>query len=199
MLKTSIYLLIFLTLTILFYCGGRTGSATPALEIPKPLQDDKLNYKRSGSNLMEDLYGELVDKSSELKELENNLDGFKTTLEELKDKFNNYDSKSNNYYTSSEHRANSIADSLLRKKMTAILASSKNKYSNKKEELNSLLKVIAENGGTLNDHHIALKILLTLPIIERYQTENLLNKKDFKELIKEQEKLIEETGRLTPK
>jgi hypothetical protein len=33
----------------------------------------------------------------------------------------------------------------------------------------------------------ALKVILTIPIIERYQTENLLNKTGFKELIKNSE------------
>ena len=201
MIKSSIYILILLSLTVLFYCGSKPDTTTTNQEIPEALQEDRLeiSYKRSGDNLMEELYQELVDKTAELKKLEDDIGSYVPQLGKVKDKFDNYDRKSDQYYSSSENRVTSIADSSLRKRLEIILTSSKKQYLTNIEELNSLLRLIQQNHVGLNDHHIALKVILTLPIIERYQIENLINKTDLIELIEEQKALIKATNSLTPK
>ncbi len=188
--------------TLLISCGGQTDNNKPTQqETPKALQDSKLDiksYSRSG-DLTEELYLELVDKTPALKKLEEDLDAFGPKPNELKDKFNQYDGKSNNYYSSANYKASAIQDSLLKKKIIGLITTSNNKYSTKTAELNSLLKQISKNGATLNDHHSVLKIVLTLPIIEKYQDDNKPNNKEFKDLINQQEKLILRTDSLTPK
>ena len=107
--------------------------------------------------------------------------------------------ESNRYYSSANNIASSITDSLLKNKIMTLITTSNNKYSTKTEELNSLLKQISKNDATLDDHHSVLKIVLTLPIIGKYQDDNKPNKKEFKDLIIQQEKLILRTDSLTPK
>jgi hypothetical protein len=189
-------------LTLLFSCGNKQigDNATTKQETPKALQDDKLeikSYSRSG-DLTEELYQELVGKNPALKKLEDDLDAFRPKPNELTDKFNKYDSKSNSYYSSANYKAAAITDSLLRMKILSLITTSNKQYSTKTAELNSLLKQIAKNGATLNDHHSVLKIVLTLPMIEKYQDDNKPDKKEFKNLIKQQEDLIERTDSLTP-
>ncbi len=188
--------------TLLFSCGNKeTGdNATTKQETPEALQDDKLeikSYSRSG-DLTEELYQELVGKNPALKKLEDDLDAFRPKPKELTDKFNKYDSKSNSYYSSANYKAAAITDSLLRMKIFSLITTSNKQYSTKTAELNSLLKQISKNGATLNDHHSVLKIVLTLPMIEKYQDDNKPDKKEFKNLIKQQEDLIERTDSLTP-
>lgn len=190
-------------LTLLISCGGgQTDNNNPTKqETPKALQDDKLeikSYSRSG-DLTEELYQELVGKTPALKKLEDDLDAFRPKPNELNDKFNQFDSKSNSFYSSANYKATAITDSVLRKKIISIIMTSNKKYTSKTAELNSLLKQISNNGATLNDHHSVLKIVLTLPIIEKYQDDNKPNKKEFKDLINQQEKLILRTDSLTPK
>jgi len=189
-------------LTLLLSCDNKRmdNNATTKQETPVALQDDKLeikSYSRS-SDLTEELYQELVDKTPALKKLEDDLDAFGPKPIELTDKFNKYDSKSNSYYSSANNKATAISDSLLRMKILALITTSSNQYSAKTAELNSLLKQISKNGSTLNDHHSVLKIALTLPIIEKYQDDNKLDKKEFENLIKQQENLIEKTDSLIP-
>ena len=189
-------------LTLLLSCDNKRmdNNATTKQETPEALQDDKLeikSYSRS-SDLTEELYQELVDKTPALKKLEDDLDAFGPKPIELTDKFNKYDSKSNSYYSSANNKATAISDSLLRMKILALITTSSNQYSAKTAELNSLLKQISKNGSTLNDHHSVLKIALTLPIIEKYQDDNKLDKKEFENLIKQQENLIEKTDSLIP-
>ena len=198
----NIFGIIFI-LTLLVSCGGgQTENNKPTQqETPKALQDSKLeikSYSRSG-DLTEELYQELVGKTPALKKLEDDFDAFILKPNDLKDKFNQYDSKSNSYYNSANYKATAISDSLLKKKIISLIMTSNNKYSAKTAELNMLLKQISKDGATLNDHHSVLKIVLTLPMIEKYQDDNKPNKKDFKDLINQQEKLIIQTDSLTPK
>jgi predicted transcriptional regulator len=189
-------------LTLFISCGGQTDNNNPTQkENPKALQDAKLNlksYSRS-SDLIEDIYLELVDNTPALRKLEEDLDAFRPKPDDLKAKFNQFDYKSNNYYNSANNKALTIKDSLLKKKIIGLITSSNNKYSSKTSELNSLLKQITNNDTSLNDHHSVLKIVLTLPIIEKFQDNNMPNHKEFKDLINQQEKLILRTDSLTTK
>ena len=198
----NIFGTIFILVLLVSCGGGQTENNKPTQqETPKALQDSKLeikSYSRSG-DLTEELYQELVGKTPSLKKLEDDLDAFIPKPNDLKDKFNQYDSKSNSYYNSANYKATAISDSLLKKKIISLIMTSNNKYSAKTAELNMLLKQISKDGATLNDHHSVLKIVLTLPMIEKYQDDNKPNKKEIKDLINQQEKLIIQTDSLTPK
>lgn len=203
MIKTLTSILTVFALVIILSCGrGTDNNNQTNQETPKALQDDKpviKSYSRSGSDLTEELYAELVDKSQTLKNLENDLFAFIPKPNDLKEKFDKYNNKSNSFYNSTDYKLTSITDSLLKKKILAIITTSKNKYAKKTTELNSLLNIISQNGATLNDHHTVMKIVLTLPLIEKYQNDNLPDKKEFIDLIKEQEKLIKRIDSNMPK
>jgi hypothetical protein len=202
MKNLTAYFLTFLILQVLFSCGKKAdNNSTPEKEIPGPLQEKKslINYKNIRSDLTEELYLELVSKSPELKKFEDDLLSISAKPNEFADKFDTYNNKSEGYYYSAENNANTIKDSLLRQRIIALISTRKDNYTNKTAELNSLLKQIENNGTTLADHHTILKILLTFPIIEKYQNENLPNKTEFKDLIKQQENFIKLTDKLTPK
>jgi hypothetical protein len=190
-------------LTLLISCGGEQTESDkkPKQETPKALQDNKLeikSYSRTG-DLGEELYQELVDKTPELKKLEDDLEAISPKPSDLNEKFQRYDSKSSRYYSSANYKASGITDSLLRIRIIGLITASNKKYSNKTAELNSLLKQISKTGAKLNDHHSVLKIVLTLPLIEKYQDDNNLNRKEFKDLINKQENLIFRADSLTPK
>lgn len=193
----------FLFLLFLVSCGGRQTDNNTAkkTKTPKSLQDGKLkikSYSRSG-DLIEELYQELIDKNPALKKLEDDIDAYRPEVYELDEKFEEYDSKSHSYYSSANYKATAITDSLLKNRILALIKSSNNKYLTKTAELNSLLKQISNNGATLDDHYSVLKIVLTLPIIEKYQDDNKPNKKEFINLLNQQEKLILKTDSLIPK
>ncbi len=203
MTTIKIFIGSFLILILLSACGNKQtdNNATAKQETPEALQSDKINlrsYGRSG-NLTDELYQELVSKNPELEKLEDDLEAFGSKLNELEENFQKYDSKSTRYYNSTNHKAAAITDSLLKIKIIALIASSNKKYTAKTEELNSLLKQISNNGATLSDHHAVLKIVTTLPIIEKYQNDYIPEKQEFKGLINQQEHLILRTDSLTPK
>mgnify|MGYP001164689732 CR=1 FL=1 len=202
MTKTKSFFLILLTFTMVCCGEKRTNNKPVEQETPKALQDNKLaikSYSRSGTDMIDELYQELVDKSPELKKLEDDLGIINSKASDLETNFNAYNQKSNSYYYSANEKTSAITDSLLRKKILAIITNNKNLYDNKTASVNSLRKLISDNSSTIKDSYSVLKIVLTLQLIEKYQNDNLPDKKNFKDIIKEQEKLIQREVRLTPK
>lgn len=136
----------FATIVILMLLVSCVGEQTDknqrsAAETPKALQDNKVDlksYSRSG-DLVEQLYGELVDQTPELKKLEDDFVELSPKPAELNEKFQQYGMKSNHYYSTANNNASAVTDSLLRKKMIALITASQTKYTTKTTELNSLL------------------------------------------------------------
>lgn len=202
MIQRKINILMFFALAFLPSCGenqqGRDTKQTEK-ENPKPLQTDEIAISsfRGNHDLIQELYDELVNKNVDLQKLEKDIEDFNPNV--ASEKFFIYDNKSTNFYNSANVKISSINDTLLKKRILSIILKSENKYHNKTNELNSILKSISQNKLTLNDHHAVLKILLTLPLIEKFQEDHKPDKNEFKSLQIEQQKLIKRIDSLTPK
>lgn len=184
-------------------CGEKKQHTTisETQDTPEALQDHKMDlksYSRSSGDLTQELYAELVEQDPSLKQLEEDLDAYRSRPGELTKLFENYDGKSLNYYTSANRTADMISDSVLKQKMTVLITQSNERYLKKTNNINELLKQLSVNNTSLNDHHTALKIALTISVIEKYQSDNTINENQFKGLIKEQEKLLKQTDKLIP-
>lgn len=161
-------------------------------ETPKAFEENKLDIARysSNGNLIEELYQELADKDPSLKNLETDLDAIHPKYGEANEEFNTYDAKSKNYYGSAEYLTSYISDSLLKIKINNLITSSKNNYHLKTKELSTIIEQISRNKTTIKDQHQVLKIVLTLPLIEKYQDENKPKASKFNEIINTQNNLI---------
>ena len=190
-------------LAILHSCEGNqtVNNPLPKQELPKALQENNLEIKSysRNSNLAEELYQELVEKDEELKKLESDISALEPRANELVGGFNAYQSKSNSYYEGANYHTRTISDSALKNRIDALLSKSQARSSMKAASLNALMKEMTLRNGTLKDHHTVLKIVLTLPIIEKYQNQNLPSQVPFKNFIKTQEVIIKKTDSVTPK
>ncbi|HXU25759.1 MAG TPA: hypothetical protein VN698_00900, partial [Bacteroidia bacterium] len=135
MKNITIQIAIILGFAIIISCSSTPKQNEPQQETPKALKDNKLDleiksYDRSG-NLVEELYKELMDKTPELKKIEDELDALASSTNEATDKFGNYNGKSVTYYNSANNAASTITDTLLQKKMLAIIENSNKQYGNK--------------------------------------------------------------------
>lgn len=189
------------SLIILNSCGKKeNNNEYTKNETPEALQENSLDLKRyskGNDNLTEILYQDLVTKTPELKNLETEIEAFNP--QEIQDKFYKYDRKSNNYYLSAKNQAEVITDSVTKNKIIDLIKKSSENYVGKTAGLNGLLKEIREKKSSINDYHNILKIVLTIPIIEKYQNENLPSKTEFEKVIKSENELIEKTKNITPK
>lgn len=197
MIMKKVNYIILISLMLFASCTTKTGN-DPA-QTPEALQDDYSSLKRSKGDLVEELYQDLLKRDPVLKKLEENLNGFRSGSSEAIQPFHNYLDKSEDYYAAVNGRAKMIKDSLLMKRMQSLIAGHQKAYKSRTAELNSLLDTLATHNAQLNDHHSALKIVKTLPMIEKYQKENLPNTNELKKLIQQQEKMLKQMKDLLPK
>jgi hypothetical protein len=191
----------FSIITLLIFFASCDNKEIKKIEdTPDALQNDKYVFSGNRSaNILELLYEDLKEKNPEIMKLEERLDLAQSRFDDVKKEFDKYDSKSNSYYQIAELKAKSISDSLLREKINGLILNSNKEYVTKKAKLDSLLKQLDQQNTNILDKHQALQILLTLPLIEKYQNDFLLGTKEFEELILSHDSLIDNINRLTPK
>ena len=202
MKKYLLSLFVISAILIIVSCNGKKlENSKSELENPEALQDDiKLkSLSKRGGNLIDELYTELVEKTPELKKLETELETFQETPSETQNVFYNYNGKSNQFYGNAVGFTNQITDSVTKKRILAIIKKSNDKYDAESKEINELVKQISNSQNSIQDNHNTLKILLTIPLIEKYQKENLLKNKKFLEVIAKQKELNQKMIEKTPK
>jgi hypothetical protein len=170
-------------------CDNSPDREKSNTETPKALDDKSASYeivsKRGNSDLIENLYDELVEKTPELKELESKIDNLNDSKSDSLDQFEKYDRKNNVYYNAAVNHIGQINDTVLRDQLKHLITSSETKYNLKISSHSNLLNLIEAKTLTLNDLHEVLKITRTLPLIEKYQNNNLPNTKALQGYLKQ--------------
>jgi hypothetical protein len=174
----------FICLT-LFSCGNPRKESKPNQEIPKALDDSKSSYdivskNRWSDDLVESLYAELSEKTPELSQLEDKIGNLIKSKSDSTESFNQYNQKNQAYFSAVNGHIEQIKDTVLREKMKSLITGNLSKYNSKVSPHLALLKAIDDKNVTLNDLHAVLKITRTLPLIEKYQRENLPTTKSIK-------------------
>ncbi|TDX11707.1 MULTISPECIES: hypothetical protein [Flavobacterium] len=190
--------LLLSSLLLLISCQ-KSESNDGSKEEPSALQEKSIDIGRfkSRNDLVDDLYQELVNKSPELKTLEDELN--EINPRDTTEIFNNYDDKSYSYYGSAKGNTEGIRDSILKKKILNLISKSSDRYDSKKAEIESLVTTINKKRTEITNYHTALKIVLTLPLIEKYQNDHLPKKSPFEKVIEKENQLLEKVKENTPK
>jgi hypothetical protein len=188
-------------LVALAACTNSRAKDKQEQETPKALQDkntsSEIVYKRRHDDIVEGLYNELAEKTPELKQLEDQIDNLRSSEGDSTDSFVNYNVKNESYFNSADHHAGNIKDSVLRGKIKLLIANSVTKYNSSISLHNDLLKSIATKDLTLRDLHVVLKITRTLPVIGKYQKDNLPSTESLKGFSKALDKTIKYADTLT--
>lgn len=103
------------------------------------------------------------------------------------------------YYSAADRHISTMNDSLMRDKMKMMIATNLAKYNKAIGKHTELTKMIAANNLSIEDLHTMLKIVKTLPLIEKYQNDNLPNTKSMEGFIKQQEETIKQLDTLVKK
>lgn len=175
----------------------------PKQETPKALEDKSASYeivsKRSYDDLVESLYTELLTKDIDLKKLEDKIDELRKSKSDTTELFDNFIEKNQSYFSSADRHVLEIKDSLLRDKIKNLVAIQLTKYNSRIVRHKELLKLIETKQMTISDLHNVLKIVRTLPLIDKYQKDNIPNTKSFEGYIKQQETVIKLADTLAKK
>jgi hypothetical protein len=196
-------LLLSIVIFSLLSCNQKKPQQPPAPETPKALQqsgsaDYSLLSKRSGrEDLVESLYAELLNKSTELKDIENQIIYLNEARTDSVETFNNFIEKNKDYYTNAVQHSNTITDSALSNKIKLLISNSQSKYNSQIAGHNSLITMLDSKAVKLQDMHVLLKIVKTLPLIEKYQKDNIPDKKPIEKTINEFDKTIKKIDSLS--
>lgn len=180
--------------------GGNTLEKHLAEETPEALQNNKVSSSfRTSSNLVEQLYEEIARNNPHLQKFQENLDEYHVSKRNALSEVEQYFEKSTKYYASAKNLASSISDSSLQQRIKQLISISQKKNTANNHSLNAILQEIKSNNTSINEKHKALKIVLTLPLIEDYQNIHSPEGKSLKILIKQQDQIIQSINSLTPK
>lgn len=165
--------------------------------IPEALQDNNKNksegyFKSSGreEDLVEELYREKLKTSPALELIEETIRILEQSKRDSTEMFYDFINKNNSYFSSVENKRNSILDSLLKKEIEAILSRSKAEYENSISNLKNTNSFLNDKPAAVNDRQMALKILISLDMMEEFRKENLPSVKPMQAVIKEYDKLL---------
>ena len=194
---------VFFILLSLAACDNSSKQNKPDQEIPKALEDkstsSKILSKRSDVDLIESLYGELLNKNQDLKKLEGKIKDLDESKDDSTEMFRNFNSKNQNYYNAVNRHIEQLSDSTLKMKIKILISNSLTRYNASIKTYDALLKSIEDQNIALTDLHTILKITKTLPLIEKYQEGNMPSTKPMEEFIQKQNDAIRLADTLSKK
>lgn len=161
--------------------------------------ETKISSYTRYDDVIEKLYEDLTAKNPPLQQLEKDIKAIQAKAKKHTNDYNKYESKSTDYYTSANSKIAYIKDSLLRAQIMDLVKKSQLEHSKNTSSLTALINSVNANNAAIDDYYTLLKIVLTLPLIEQYQRDNLPTETPFKETIEEQKKTVEEIKQLSPK
>ena len=146
-------------------------------EVPKVLENKKTTIekaaKRGEEDLVDGLYNEAANTNEDLKNFEAGIQQLQHSKSDSLSAFATFDDQNKKYYNSASKYADGISDSILRYNVKSLISLSLSKYDSSTNTHDSLLKTIYTKEATLKDLRNVLKIVYTLPLINKYQADNL--------------------------
>ena len=190
-MKTPLIFLTFIFL-ILASCVNSPKHEKQQADIPKALQENNSSrdFSRPSGDLIDKLYAEQVNNTPELKQLENTIQDLSKNQDDSMESFENFNTLNKLYYDHAKLHTNRFTDSVLREKIKMLIANSLANYNSIVSPHNDIIKLIEKKKTTLNDLHIALIIVKTLPVIAQYQKDHLPSTKPLADISKQQDAVI---------
>lgn len=199
-MSNGIFILVIIILS-LASCNNNHTQDKSKIETPKALEDKNSSYdlisKRRYDDIVESLYDELVSKDIDLKNIEDKINALNHSKSDTTELFENFNAKNQSYFNSANRHLSEINDSLVKNTIKNLITLQLTKYDSKISKHKELLKLIEAKQITIADLHIVLKIVRTLPLIDKFQNENLPNIKSLESYIHQQNETIKQIDTLS--
>lgn len=138
------------------------------------------------------LYDALLVKNERLRNLESSINKLNESVADQENDWIQFKSRNEGYYEAASSYIATIADSTIKLGVEQQLQESQERYYSKREEGEVKWDKLTTQIKRLKDNQIALKIILTIPIIESYQGAKSKSVVDIKVLIDAQIKIVDE-------
>ena len=163
--------------------------------------DQEEKPRRSGyiESPIDILNKEILNDNPDIQKLEEEIKNSKVEYYSLSKQLTDYKDRFDRLYNSTQNIAEEIIDSTVQNSMKVHIQLQEDKYLNKINELDYLIKSLEKKSNLLNDKHVELKIELILKKIETLHQNELPEKKKYVDQLINQEKLINQTINMFPK
>lgn len=129
--------------------------------------------KRMPKDPLDAVFYSVIKKDSVLETFNTEITKFREMRIDSLNDYNKFNRESEYYYDTALGTANTITDSVLKESILQMLALSRQRYTKKIQKLTQTVNSIAKHDTSIQNYYSALKIAATLPVIEKYQNNNL--------------------------
>ncbi|MBK8089577.1 MAG: hypothetical protein IPK31_17540 [Chitinophagaceae bacterium] len=169
-------LLLSFFLLLLISCSQNKPAPQQQNNVPKALEEKSAAFsvvsKRYDNDIVQSLYNELLKEDKDLQKFEDGIEKINSDKPDSLEYFHSFVDKNSSYYSSADRYLSSIKDSVLKNRIKQILAESNTRFESGLTQHKNLIQQIETKENQLADLHFAVKIIKTLPVIEKYQREN---------------------------
>ncbi|MDP4664450.1 MAG: hypothetical protein NWS74_12330 [Salibacteraceae bacterium] len=140
----------------------------------------KITTRYSGySDLIQELYAELVLNDKEIGDFEDQRLDYKEKLRKANQSFDHYHANSEEYYALSKQYALMIHDSVYSKWLFSRIEDSENKYKTSISGLQNAIRSLNNEDSLFHDRFIGLQVDVTLKMMEIFQSNEMPNLQKF--------------------
>lgn len=142
-------------------------------------------------DLVDELYDQAAKQNDNLGSIEDDIAKFYKKKDEALEKYNSFTSYNNRYYTDAKAKAGLIADAAAKQKANDIINKSETDYKIKLTDWQASIAILNARERELKDLHGLLQIIITEPMIAKYQGSNLPDNSKLKEANSDLKSVIE--------
>lgn len=150
-----------------------------------------------GKDLVEELYDQAAKQNDNLESIEDGIGKFYKKKNEAVEKYNSFTYYNNRYYSDAYSKAATIADAATKQRANELISKSEAAYKLKLADWQTRIAALNAKERELNDLHTLLKVMITEPMIARYQTNEFPDNGKLKEAADDLEKVIGQIKAIT--
>jgi hypothetical protein len=150
-----------------------------------------------GRDLVEELYDQAVKQNNNLEAIEDDIEKFYKDRAEAVEKYNSFVAYNNRYYSDAKSKAATITDAATKQRANDVINKSEAVYKAKIAGWQNTITTLNANEKELNDLHALLKIMVTEPMISKYQTTSFPDDAKLKEANGDLQNVIEKIKTIT--
>lgn len=196
-------ILLFLLISLSVACSNKRSTAETEQKnlqelTPEVLEEDKSKVdfasysKRTGYDIIQQLFDEAVSKDEQLKSITERIEKIGGQKTDSLENYQTYMRNNQNYWSALASYANQLSDSTLKNDLNNLIEILREKHTSKISSLTSLAAQIESSERTLKDQEILMKIIVTEPMMYNYQRNKYPNIKTLESVKEKYDSLIDD-------
>jgi hypothetical protein len=187
-MKTHLFYFYLFTILCLFSCSSEQSDDINEHDVTDAIKEEyhlAADASKGPADMVDELYQELTAQNEALVKLEKDFDVLRKEQTKALAPYMLYNGKSTQYYVNALSLSNDIKDSLLKNNIELLIKKSQNKFTTQSASMNQNMNKLNLAYHQLENNYRALKIILTLDLIEKYQAQKIPPTPSYDNLIQQ--------------